>query len=177
MMEKEDINHGFKIPKVYFEDVENLLKDNLILETFKENSGFKIPEGYFVSVEKSILKSIKIDKKGLVEVVEDKHKVIKLFKKSWFYYAVGAAACLALIFSIWPKQEAIDLEIAAISAETIEQYIIEESNHISTFDLVNLSSAENFENISNNKDFLDIENIEDYLLENGDNSILLNETL
>ncbi len=163
-MNEKKLNHGFKIPDGYFEDFENNLQISLELENAKKNLGFKVPERYFDTIELEILDSMKISELNS-KVNNPEPKVINLFQKRWVYFAAAIAACVALIFTLFPQKDRDTLNLADISAETIESYFIQENTDFSAFDLVTLSPNEDFENLKNEVDFLNIENIEDYLLE------------
>lgn len=142
---------GFKVPKNYFDALEDSIINQIDLQKKISEHGFKTPDNYFESLEDKILEKSAV-----------KPKVISLFTKRNLIFASSIAAAFVLMFAIFIKNDNIsfdDLETA-----TIEDYLFEKD--ISTYEIVSLFTEENF--IDEN--YLDTEltenGIEEYLLEN-----------
>ncbi len=143
-------NPGFKIPKDYFEGLDNIILNQAKLMDSVEETGFSVPDGYFENLDIRILSK-----------TQQEAKVISLFTKRSLAYAASFAAILVFSISIlWnPWNNESDLEIAEI-----EQYLLQQD--VSEFDLASLLTEQDL--IDENFIELDIseENLEAYLLEN-----------
>lgn len=84
-------NSGFKVPEDYFrnfdEKMMNSLEDSKYLDIPVKGKAFSVPEGYFDSLEDKIV----------AKTSKDRPKLIKLFKKEYFYYAAAVAALFILM--------------------------------------------------------------------------------
>lgn len=142
---------GFKVPKNYFDGLEDSIMNQIELQEKVSDHGFKTPDNYFESLEDKIL-----------EKSTFKPKVISLFTKRYLIYASSIAAAFVLMFAIFNKNDTIsfdDLETA-----TIENYLFEKD--ISTFELVSLFTEENLIDENYIDSELTEDGIEEYLLEN-----------
>ena len=120
---------GFKTPKDYFNNLEDVILSEIKLqETFTE-SGFTAPKGYFDILEERI-----IDKVSKKETT----KVIPLFSKRNIIYISSIAAAILLLFNlnVFNKQTTFD----TIDTQTVENYILNEN--IGTYEIASVLSDE-----------------------------------
>jgi hypothetical protein len=98
---KKELPHikspGFKIPENYFETLEEQILDKIALqEMSSKQNPFQVPSDYFENnAEKAFAKAIKAGKQV---------KVIPLYKKEIFRYAVAVAAVVLLVVSVFQFQ-------------------------------------------------------------------------
>lgn len=150
-------NTGFKVPKDYFDTIEdtvfNILKAEDSLHKI-DNPGFTMPENYLDNIEAKVFENI-----------ESKDaKVIPLFSKRNLLYASGIAAAIVILFSVFMKNEvALDQDL---DYDMVKNYIIDQD--VSSYELAALLTEEELSSI--NLDIMDEafsdEDMEDYLLEN-----------
>lgn len=110
-------NTGFKTPENYFSDFEKELMEKLQHDAIgikKVDAGFTVPENYFDTFKVSLP-----IKQG---------KVIPLYRKRAFRFAMSTAAVLALIFTLVSKNYNDKPSFADVEYETVEHYI--ESDYI-----------------------------------------------
>lgn len=146
---------GFKVPKDYFDNLEEVLLSDIKLRETISTSGFKTPKDYFKTLEEHVIE--KVSKKETT-------KVISLISRRNIVYISSVAAAILLLFnlSIFNK----DTGWSTLDAKTVENYMIYDD--VSSFEIASLLSEddlkeENF--VSNN---LNTENVETYLLNNLD---------
>ena len=146
---------GFKVPKDYFNNLEDIILSDIKLKETLGDSGFKAPEDYFNTLERKILDKVS---------EKDKSKVIPLFSKKNLIYISSIAAAVLLLFnlSIFEK----DLTWDDLDINTVENYIINEN--IGTYEIASLLineelKEEDFINYS-----LNDEHLETYLMDNLD---------
>ncbi|MEP5340404.1 MAG: hypothetical protein ABJL44_06005 [Algibacter sp.] len=146
---------GFKVPKDYFKNLEDVILSDIKLKSTTDDSGFKAPEDYFNTLERKILDKISEN---------DNPKVIPLFSKKNLIYISSIAAAVLLLFnlSIFEKELTWD----DLDINTVENYIINEN--IGTYDIASLLineelKEEDFINYS-----LNDEHLETYLMDNLD---------
>ncbi|MBD3889898.1 hypothetical protein [Olleya marilimosa] len=117
-MKKETLNtiktSGFKLPKDYFEGLEDTILAQATLESHSKTSGFNVPDGYFETLENKIL--TKLDK--------PEPKVFNLFNKKTIVSLSSVAAAIVLLFNINLFKSAPTLN--SLDTETVENYIINE---------------------------------------------------
>ncbi|QCE42210.1 hypothetical protein [Psychroserpens sp. NJDZ02] len=117
-MKKENLNtintSGFKVPKNYFEGLEDAILTQTLLETHTKVSGFKTPENYFDTLDSAILS--KIDK--------PEPKVFNLFSKKTILSISSAAAAIVLLFNLNLFKTTPTLD--ALDTVTVENYILDE---------------------------------------------------
>ena len=107
---------GFKVPKDYFDTLEDtVLRHNKLKEQSSE-PGFKTPDNYFETLEDTILSKVS---------EKESPKVISIFSRRNLIYAssIAAAVLLLLNLSIFENESGWE----DIEAETVENYIINEN--------------------------------------------------
>ncbi|MEL0643411.1 hypothetical protein V6251_03385 [Olleya sp. Ti.3.14] len=117
-MKKESLNtiktSGFKIPKDYFEGLEDAILAQATLEAHSKTSGFNVPDGYFETLENTILS--KLDK--------PEPKVFNLFNKKTIVSLSSVAAAIVLLFNLNLFKAAPTLD--SLDTDTVENYILDE---------------------------------------------------
>ncbi|MCM8570772.1 hypothetical protein NE848_15355 [Gramella jeungdoensis] len=167
-------NSGFKAPQDYFENFEERmmrrLQEQEAVKLPVKESGFSVPDGYFERLDEKILK----------RTVDERPRVISLFKKEYLFYAAAVAAIFILMLGNFFQTESDqplgwdDIEISAMENYIDEGYemgfielntsdysdlILKDGKLIDDSDFYSVNSEAVF-------DYLD-ENIEDptYILE------------
>ncbi len=166
-------NPGFNVPEDYFRNFDEKLMNRLDERKMglqKRNTGFSIPEDYFNLLEDKVIQ----------KSLENETKVVRLFKKEYYFYAAAVAAIFILMLGNFFKtdQEQTlgwdDIEISAmenyiddgyemgyidLNSSEYSDYIFEDGKLIDDSDFSSVNSEAAFE-------YLD-ENIEDpsYILE------------
>tara|TARA_R110002096_G_scaffold236447_3_gene427018 strand:- start:8909 stop:9406 length:498 start_codon:yes stop_codon:yes gene_type:complete len=107
---------GFKVPKDYFDTLEDTVLDNIKLKEQSSEPGFKTPDNYFETLEDTILSKVS---------EKESPKVISIFSRRNLIYAssIAAAVLLLLNLSIFENESGWE----DIEAETVENYIINEN--------------------------------------------------
>ncbi|WP_242203657.1 hypothetical protein [Aestuariivivens insulae] len=158
-MNKKQIHNiektGFKVPKDYFNNLEDSLLSNIRLKELASSSGFKTPELYFESVEEHIVKKT---------IDQEPKKVISIFSKQNLIYVSGIAAAVLLlltlvVFNHKPQWNNLD-------TETVENYIIDEN--IDSYEIATLLLDDGLKEADFINYNLKDETIETYLLNNSD---------
>ncbi len=158
-MQKKNIHNikkpGFKVPKDYFNNLEDTLLSEIKLKELSHNSGFKTPENYFETLEDQIIEKTSIKRTP---------KVISLFNKKTLIYMSGVAAAVLLLFNISVfKTTSTWASLDTLDTETVEDYIINE-NITDSYEIASLLTNEEL----TNADFIEIDfnenNIETYLI-------------
>lgn len=143
---------GFRVPKDYFDTLEDTVLSHNKLKERSSESGFKTPDNYFDNLEDTILSKVS---------EKEKPKVISIFSKRNLIYASSIAAAILLLFnlSIFEKESGWD----NIEAETVENYIINEN--MGSYEIASLLIGEELnENNFTNIEFSD-EALENYFLD------------
>ncbi len=146
---------GFKVPKGYFEGLEDEILNTVKLKKKVNDSGFKAPEHYFDSLEDTILDNVS---------EKSPTKVIPLFRKAPLIYASAVAAAVILLFnlSIFKSEPTFD----TLDFETLESYVLNEN--IGSYDIATLLSEDDL--IDEN--FIEYQTedhtVEDYILDHLD---------
>jgi hypothetical protein len=166
---KKELPHikspGFKIPENYFETLEEQLFDKIALqEVAVRKNPFQVPAGYFeTSAEKAFAKAVKI---------QQPVKVVPLYKKEIFRYAVAVAAVVLIVVSVFQFQKIN--EITTDESFTFLTLIESDFIDLSLIDFDYLLSDEMLDGTLNlssiNKD-----EIEDYLMNDLDDTYFLYE--
>lgn len=144
---------GLKVPKDYFDNLEDRIMSEIKLNEASENSGFIAPEGYFETLEDSILN--KVSEKEIT-------KVIPLFSKKNLLYISSIAAAILLLFNLSITKTETSWD--TLDAETVENYILDEN--VGTYDIATLLlDGEISEDAFVSLEFTD-EAMEGYFLEN-----------
>jgi len=145
---------GFKMPKGYFDTLEDKVINKMNFKSKIYQSGFKAPDDYFDSLEDTILNKINEDRKP---------KVISLFSKKTVLYTSSIAAAVLLMFSlsIFNKKPTFD----DLNNQTVENYVFET---IYSYEIASLLD----EDALTKEILIDIEldeaTVEDYILDNLD---------
>ncbi|NMH86692.1 hypothetical protein [Flavivirga algicola] len=146
---------GFKVPKDYFDTLEDALLSDIKLKEASNDSGFKLPEGYFDTLEDKVME--KVSTKPPV-------KVVPLFRKRSIIYISGIAAAALLLFnlSIFKSKPTFD----SLDFETVENYILNEN--IGSYEIATLLPEEDLleENFIEYK--VEEESVKTYILDNLD---------
>ena len=156
----KDLKHikdqGFKVPKDYFDTLEDNIMSNISLDSQTpkaQNSGFEVPKDYFDTLENEIFNKLETPKTT---------KVIPLFKKRNILYFSSIAAVLLIMLAIFVNTGTEELDY-----EVVENYIINED--IDVYELASLLTDEELNNIQMeimNSTYLE-EDMENYLLANA----------
>ncbi len=137
---------GFKVPKGYFESLDerllDLTKTGSPLSSIP-NTGFKAPEGYFENFR----------------IKPKKAKVITLKR---VLYISGVAAVLALLITVFVPKNTLSFD--SLETATIETYLLEESYQPS--DIASLLN-ENELTLESFNLVPDEEQLEDYVIQNS----------
>jgi hypothetical protein len=151
-------NTGFKVPKDYFNTLEDIILNNIKVNSVLkgvDNPGFEMPDGYLNTLEDNFFNTLP---------KEENPKVISLFSKRNLIYISGVAAAIVIMLGFFwnnANTSALDLDY-----EMVEAYIINQD--ISSYEIASLLTEEELLNI--NSDILDEtfndQDMEDYLLEN-----------
>ncbi|MFI2742858.1 hypothetical protein ACG2LH_08970 [Zhouia sp. PK063] len=147
---------GFKIPKDYFQSLEEGLLTKLSEEKLPKKSGFKTPNGYFKQLENRILKQ-----------TTHKPKVIALYKKAW--YAVAATAAIIIAF-LGYQNYTISKSSTDIASTEIMQYVNEGYINIDSDDIMALFDTQDLQNVNLTSNNLKDSDIIDYLNDNIDDA-------
>lgn len=153
---------GFKTPDNYFESFEDKLFDRLTVQkSIKdiEEPGYTVPKDYFETLEDKVFSKLK----------SEDRPVIRLKSRKTFYYIVGIAASLLLLFAVFINNESSEY----ISAEVVEAYL--ENRDLSTYELAELLSDNDLldDDFTIIKTPYEEDNLESYLLEHTDIETIL----
>lgn len=163
MKKESQHTHGFKTPGDYFDSLEQDLWLKAKISELPEQTGFSIPEDYFETLESKIFKDLKEEPKSV--------PVISIFRKKELHYLAGIAASLVMGFFIWNSMD----PPSTIDSFEASTYIENGGVNINTYDLAQLLSEEDITQIVQQNQFFSEESLDHYLLENLDESILLQE--
>jgi hypothetical protein len=151
-------NTGFKVPKDYFNTLEDTILSKIKAESILKNidsPGFEMPNGYLDTLEDTVFNTLP---------KKENSKVISLFSKKNLIYISGVAAAIVIMFGFfWNNTNASEMEL---DYEMVESYLIDQN--ISSYEIASLLTEEELSNIDSeimNEAFND-EDMEDYLLEN-----------
>tara|TARA_R110002049_G_scaffold143647_2_gene305840 strand:- start:1650 stop:2147 length:498 start_codon:yes stop_codon:yes gene_type:complete len=146
---------GFKVPKGYFDNLEDTVLRHIKLKELSSESGFKTPENYFDSLEDSILNKAS---------EKESTKVISIFSRRNLIYASSIAAAVLLLFNLSVFEKNITFD--SLDVDTAENYIMNEI--VDSYEFATLFSEEaltedNFIDYDFNE-----ETIEAYIINNID---------
>lgn len=146
---------GFKTPDTYFDSFDDILLNQLKLDTHLKNktaSGFKAPKGYFENFDESILKQLH----------EETPKIITLSLWKKVAFVSGIAASLAILLTVFNTKD--DVTFESLETASIETYIYEEN--MNTYDIASFLNEDDLviENFVTTP--ITDESIESYLLDN-----------
>lgn len=153
-------NSGFKVPKDYFNNLEEKIFANAHLDEVvqgENSTGFEVPKGYFDSLEDEIISKLP----------QTETKVISIFSKRNLVYVSGIAAAILILFAVMINQTNVE-SINDLDVELVENYMLDED--LDTYELASLLTEEDITTITNNIFTETYEDVilEDYLLENAD---------
>lgn len=146
---------GFKAPKNYFDNLEDIILSDIKLKETVNGSGYKTPKGYFNNLEDSIIENI---------AEKSETKVISLFNKRNLIYISSIAAAVLILFNISIFEREISFD--SLDIETAENYIIDED--ISSYEIASLLTDEDLLEDNFVKYNFNEETFETYLLNNID---------
>ena len=129
-----DKTAGFKMPKDYFNTLEDSILNEAKLQDKVSDHGFKVPDYYFDTLEDEIL--TKFHSKSTT-------KVRTLNIKPWAY-AASIAACLALMFTLTFSKNQTH-SISSINNDTLESFILSEELNTSEMAAL-ITDSDVFEN-------------------------------
>lgn len=155
-------NTGFKVPKDYFDGIEDAILSDIKLKELAPQSGYKLPDTYFDSLEDTILNKVS---------AKETSKVISIFNIKNIIYMSSAAAAILLLFNLFTlkNKSAID----RLDTETVENYIINEN--IGSYEIVSLLLEEDLLNEGFTELKIDEHTVETYILNNLDMENLIIE--
>lgn len=155
----KDLKHikdqGFKVPKDYFETLEDQIMSNIALDTQiskAEIPGFETPKDYFNTLEDNIFNKLETPQET---------KIIPLFKKRNILYFSSIAAVLLIMLAIFVNTDSEELDY-----DLVENYIINED--VDVYELATLLTDEELNNIQmeiRNSTYIE-DDMESYLLDN-----------
>lgn len=155
----KDLKHikdqGFKVPKDYFETLEDQIMSNITLDTQipkARTPGFETPKDYFNTLEDNIFNKLETPQET---------KVIPLFKKRNLLYFSSIAAVLLVMLAIF-----VNTDSEALDYDLVENYIINED--VDVYELATLLTDEELNNIQmeiRNSTYIE-DDMESYLLDN-----------
>ena len=147
---------GFKVPKDYFENLEESLLNSSEINIDIKESGFKVPDNYFDKVETSILNKTSNKTKET--------RVISLYNKKTLITSLSIAATILLLLnlSIFDKQITFD----SIDNAALETFVLNEE--LESLDIARLISNDNELSNSLLPDSVSDTYLESYLLDSED---------
>ena len=170
---KKHIEHqsGFKVPKGYFNNLNNRLLNTLDMNDnnsiIPEKSGFTTPKDYF--------KSFTIDTEQLdKENNNSNSKIISLNNKKLIYSLSIAASLVLLIAIVLPKNNNDTITFESLNTTAFNDYIDTEHEALDTYMIAEVFNDEIEDlNLISNDEVID-ESLIDYL-DNEDTSYLIEE--
>ncbi len=182
--------HGFKIPKGYFDSVEDAVFTTLSSKKFPIKEGHTTPENYFENVEDTILKKIQKEKhkkthgfsmpKEYLETLENSvlsklntHKSITIlsFKKNIFKRVIPLAVAASLLILLFFNYQQKSINMDVVTSIEIEQWIENDLITLDSYELTEVFYDTDLENTPIFKEeelieYLNGIDIESILLEN-----------
>lgn len=154
---------GLNTPSDYFEGLEDVILSKAKLNEKVSDSGFKVPENYFETIENTIIKTT---------IAKQEPKVISLFNRKTLLYVSSIAAAVVLFFSL-PIISGSDGDIisfADVDTEFIDSYVLDETQ---TTDIAALFTETELENTSFIDYNLSDETLDSYLEDLDENELIL----
>lgn len=156
-MKKESLHNikesGFKVPKDYFNTVEDHIMSEIKLKAHGTDSPFTLPPNYFDILEDNILSTVSEKKSP---------KVITLFSKKNMIYISGIAAAILLIFFngfLFEKKLTLD----QFDSETVANYILNEN--FESYEIADLLDEEDLTEENFSELQINEQDIETYILD------------
>ncbi|UMB54783.1 hypothetical protein MKD41_04755 [Lutibacter sp. A64] len=182
-------NHGFNVPKAYFNTVEDGVMAQLYASKIKVNKTiYKTPNGYFNTIENVTVAKLKAQTlknnatetipKDYFETIEDQvlskikttSKVRTLKKVSKFAIPIAIAASFLLIFILRNTENTITFDNLATSE--IEEFINNDMLHYDAESLAAIFPEVSLDDINYTETISDTD-VVDYLSENDIDALLL----
>lgn len=164
-MKNKKHTSGFRIPKNYFEEFEDVLFTKLSERDIPSAPGFKVPEGYFENVEDKTFQRLLPVKKEF--------SVISLSRQNMVYIA-GIAAVFILFFTLFNLYAPAHTDMNMLQLTTIESYIDEGNLDLNAYEITGLLGEE-ISSLDAGTHLFSEETLENYLLEDIDETLLLIE--
>jgi len=160
-------DHGFTVPKDYFDTVENQFSLKSLEKEFSNNNSFTTPDSYFTNLEDRIVSKVIVEEKP-VNVISFRQRISKMIPVT---VAASIILCVGLAYfnSLNTNTTFNELSQNDIEIWFLENYDTMTSEEIASFITADGISVENFNDIN-----LESEAIEDYIIYN-ENSNLLDE--
>ena len=141
---------GFSSPDIYFDGVEENVLNKIREEKNKEQSGFTIPENYLETIEENVIAKLSNENRP-VKVIDLKSILLNRV------LPFAVAASLLLIIYINYNNKTTSFE--SVASSDIEQWI---ENDLVTLDIYEIAEVYNVTEIEN-QDIFAVEELEDYL--------------
>jgi hypothetical protein len=164
-MKNNKHTHGFKAPDDYFISFERKLLEELALQEKVKQTGFGVPSTYFESIEDRMV--------AAVHVAEKETPVRSLFHNRTFWLVTATAACFAIVFSVVDFNSTTNF--SGIDAAMVEAYINDDNLDLNTYDVLAVLDDDAIAVFSNQSELFSEENLENYLLDNLEDTSLINE--
>jgi len=141
---------GFSSPTRYFKDVENKILTKISEEENAEKSGFAIPENYLETIEDKVIAKISNDKRP-VKVIDFKSIILNRV------LPFAVAASLLLIISIIYNNKTTSFD--SIASTDIERWIEDDLVTLDTYEIAEVYKDTQIEN----QDIFAEDELEEYL--------------
>lgn len=148
-------NSGFKVPKNYFDTLEDRLFTQAKLKASSDSSGFTMPENYLNTLEDNILSQVS---------EKETAKIIPLFSRKNLLYASSIAAAITLLFTLSIQNTKPMLD--GVDNETVESYLLNED--IDLYEIASTLTAEDLAKENFKEVKIDETTFEDYILSDVD---------
>ncbi|MFI1743741.1 hypothetical protein [Thalassobellus sediminis] len=159
-MKKNNIHNinetGFKVPKDYFDTLEDAILSNIKLKELSSDSGFKTPKDYFKTLEDRIIEKTS---------TKETPKVISLFNRRNLVYLSGVAAAVLLLFNLSTFNNTTTW--ASLDTETVEEYMIS-GDLLDSYEIASLLTTEELSDANFIETNFNENNIESYLIDHLD---------
>lgn len=185
LYELQKLNHGFDIPKGYFETVEKTVPSSLFLDSLDNQNAFITPENYLDSVESTVIGQIENQNASIPESyfstiedtvfkkIQNKPKVISIkgnLVRKFTPFAVAASILLILTLQFF-NTTTTD-HFSSIDSLEIEQWIDTGEINVEAYEIASIYNTINIESITFDSKYQDDELL-DYLNEIDIESIIL----
>ncbi|MFI1771582.1 hypothetical protein [Thalassobellus citreus] len=147
---------GFKVPKDYFENLEDAILSDIKLKELSHESGFITPKDYFDTLEDHIIEKTS---------TKETPKVISLFNRRNLLYLSGVAAAVLLLFNLSIFNNTTTW--ASLDTETVEDYMIN-GGLLDSYEIASLLTTEELSDANFIETNFNENNIETYLIDHLD---------
>ena len=150
-LENKNTNHlsEFKIPKGYFNTIEDAVFEKLSEENLLQNEGYEIPDNYFDTVEDAVFEKLNLPTKKEVKVLYLRNNIFKY------------AAVVAFIFMIGYFFSNKKTNFNDLAVSDIENYLDENIDNLdlnSFTDNLNIDDSNWLQNYNTNEIYNELEN-------------------